>query len=338
MKLLIVKLSAFGDIIHALPALEDLRARPERPEIHWLVDARYAFVTEAFPPDVRVHVVALKQGDWRGVARTLRSLRRLRFDAVLDLQGLVKSALLARLAGGSVFGLDARHLREPVARWLQHPVPFHAEDRHVVQQLRRVAAAPFAGTRPPEHPMPFAPPAIAPTEAMRRSGDKTLTAWELPTPFAWLHLGGGWATKQLPDATWLTLIQGLLDRGIAPLLGWGAETERKRAQYLASQAPGAIAARERLPMRALCGLLARASVVVGADTGVLHLAAALGAPTVSFWGPSASWRSAPHGERDRHVESNPACGPCFKRSCDRFVCMDMIRAGDILAAIDDVRS
>ncbi len=338
MKLLIVKLSAFGDIIHALPALADLRARPECPEIHWLVDARYAFVTEAFPPDVRVHAVALKQGDWSGVARTLRSLRRLNFDAVLDLQGLIKSALLARLAGSPVFGLDARQLREPAARWLQHPVPFHAEDRHVVQQLRRVAAAPFVGTHPPASPMPFAPPVIALTDAMQQEGDRTLAAWEVPTPFAWLHLGGGWATKQLPETTWLMVMQGLMERGITPLLGWGAEAERERARHLAGQTPGAIAARERLPMPALCGLLARATAVIGADTGVIHLAAALGAPTVSFWGPSASWRSGPQGERDRHVESNPACGPCFKRSCNRFVCMDMIRADDILAAIDDVRS
>lgn len=346
MRILIVKLSAFGDIIHALPALDDLRRRPEQPEIHWLVDARYAFVTEVLPPDVQVHVAPLKAGDWRGVLRAIRELRALGFDAVLDLQGLIKSAVLARLAGAPVFGLDARQMREQPARWLERCTPFHPDERHIVQQLRRVAAAPFASdseppvekASAPDAPIPYRPPRIPLTDAMQTAADETLRGWALDEPYVWLHLGGGWATKQLPEATWRAVAEGATERGLTPVLGWGNTHEHKRARQLGQLVPAAFVPPRRLPMPSLCGVLARARAVIGADTGVVHLAAALGTPTISFWGPSASWRSGPQGPADRHVESNPPCGPCFRRTCDQFVCMDMIRAGDILAALDEIRS
>jgi len=338
MRLLIVKLSAFGDIIHALPALEDLRARPEHPEIHWLVDTRYRFVTEVFPAGVHVHALPLKSPDrWREGWRVIRALRRCRFDAVLDLQGLIKSAVLARLIGTPVFGLDAEHLRERAAGWLQASTPVHPEERHVIQQLRRVAAAPFApDPAPPESPLPLVAPRAPCTETMRQAGAQTLVAWGVHAPFAWLHAGGGWATKQLPLPTWQAVAKGLAARGITPLIGWGNTVEHETAQAIAKAVPDAIVARARLDITPLCGVLAAADVAIGPDTGVIHLAAALGAPTVSFWGPSASWRSGPAGPRHRHVESHPACGPCFQRRCDRFICMDMLEADDILAAVDEL--
>lgn len=335
MKLLIVKLSAFGDIIHTLPAMHDLLQRPGVDEVHWLVDMRYAFVTQLFPPEIRVHLVALRgKAPLSSAWRVLRELRSERFDAVLDLQGLLKSALLARLSGRPVYGMDRAHLREAASRHLITPVPFHAEERHVVQMYRRVAAAPF-GDQPA--PLPYAPPAV-PADAAALHGKAALPAgMPLPdAPYVWLHIGGGWATKQLPDGTWARLAQGLLEAGMTPLLGWGNAAELAVASGIARQVPGALLPPERLQMDALCKLLRGAAAVVGADTGVVHMAAALDTPTVSFWGPSASWRSAPLGKQHRHIESNPACGPCFKRQCDQFICMDMIRSDAIISAIHEV--
>ncbi len=339
MKILVVKLSAFGDIIHALPALNDLLARPEVAELHWLVDARYAFVTEVFPADVVVHTVALRgKQPVRSSWQAIRQLRAIGFDAIIDLQGLLKSALLARAAGAPVYGIDHAHLREKASRFLIQTVRFHTDEKHVVQQYRRVAAAPFTSNarQTPETALPYYPPRIELAQTNIDLDANLLTELKLTgKPYVLLHSAGGWATKQLPERTWLAIAENLIQSGKTPVFSWGNTAEQLMAQRLATACNG-FALPERLNMSALCTVLKGARAVVGADTGLLHLAAALNVPTLTFWGPSASWRSAPlseasngdiidpQGDRNWHIESNPACGPCFKRRCDRFICMDAI--------------
>lgn len=346
MKILIVKLSAFGDIIHALPALDDLRARPEISEVHWLVDARYAFVTELFPTDVTVHTVALRgEHPVASVWQAIKRLRNIGFDAVIDLQGLIKSALLARAAGSPVFGIDRNHLREPASRLFIRPVCFHADERHVVQQYRRVAMEPFFSDsrNAPASPVAYAPPRINLAESGIRTDKKLLHEWKLADQaYVLLHAAGGWETKQLPDATWLAIAHALHQSGKIAVFSWGSANEQTLAQRLASTCNG-FALPERLNMSALCAVLQGAQAIVGADTGVLHLAAALNVPTITFWGPSASWRSAPladannpQGDRNWHIQSNPACGPCFKRRCDHFVCMDAIDPEAIIRILHEL--
>ncbi len=335
MKILLVKLSAFGDIIHALPALHDLLERPEVEEVHWLVDSRYAFVTQVFPAQVVVHQVDLRgkhplQSAWQ----TVRTLRQHHFDAVLDLQGLSKSAIMASLSGSPVYGMDVRHLREKFSRLLLNPVPFHADERHVVQQYRRVAAAPFGNN---DAAIAYSPPQADLDIGMRQTGEALLEHWKISGKrIVWLHMGGGWATKQLPVKTWQHLAEELSGNDIIPILGWGNEPEKILAGEVKDKVPAALLPEHRLSMDALCGVLAKSLAVIGPDTGVVHLAAALGTPTVSFWGPSAAWRSGPLGEEHRHIESNPHCGPCFKRECNQFICMDMIQANDIMSAIHEL--
>jgi len=337
MKVLVVKLSAFGDIIHALPALDDLLKQPEVSEVHWLVDTRYAFVTGVFPPQVKVHRIDLKgSSNWREVRTTLRRLKNERFDAVLDLQGLIKSGLIARLVGKPVFGVDEKFMREKLNRCFVRPVHFHPGERHVVQQSRRIAAALFVPhpERTPDHALPYREPKVALRPEMKQAAMRWLGQWRLDRRrYAWLHLGGGWATKQLPLNTWEAVANGLEKSEIIPVLGWGNGREHAVAEQLSVRVGGAVLPETRLDILPLCGVLAQAKAVVGADTGVMHLAAALGAPTVSFWGPSASWRSAPLAGTNQRVESNPPCGPCFARTCRQFICMDMISADAILAAI-----
>jgi len=335
MKILIVKLSAFGDIIHALPALDDVLARPEVNEVHWLVDCRYAFVTEIFPPQVKVHQVDLRgRNPLKSAWTIIRSLKNEHFDAVLDLQGLMKSAIIASLVHARVYGMDARHLREKLSRFLLQTVPFHADERHVVQQYRKVAAAPFGES---QSVIAYAAPRINHPVASEQPVEMLFEYWHIEAnKYVWLHLGGGWATKQLPRNIWQQLATALIETGLTPILGWGNAEEQKLAKNVKNRVPKALLPENQLNMAGLCGVLSHAAAVVGPDTGVIHLAAALGAPTVSFWGPSASWRSAPLGENHRHIESNPDCGPCFKRDCNAFICMDMIQVDAILSAIHDV--
>jgi len=334
MNILVVKLSAFGDIIHALPALDDLLARPEVTQVHWLVDARYAFVTEIFPTRVQVHTVALR-GDQPVASfwQAIRELRAIGFDAIIDLQGLLKSAVLARGAGHPVFGIDSDYLREKASRFLIQPVRFHPNEQHVVQQYRRVAAAPFrdGSVEIPASAMAYSPPRIDIAQTALSAEPDLLSQLQLADKkFIILHPAGGWETKQLPEQTWIAIARDIITTGKIPVFSWGNPAEKAMAQQLAAACNG-FALPERLNMSALCTVLSGADAVVGADTGLLHLAAALNVSTITFWGPSESRRSAPlndgnetQGERNWHIESNPSCGPCFKRRCDQFVCMDAI--------------
>ena len=344
MKILIVRLSAFGDIIHCLPALDDLLARPEINEIHWLVDQRYSFVTEILPKQVQVHSVAMKGKQPLSSAWKVTSLlRNIGFDAILDLQGLMKSALLSRLCGSPVFGFDKKFLREKPASLLIRNVHFHAQEKHVVQYYRRIAAAPFADQNT-QQPIPYAAPAIDLDRTSIQIDEGLLSRLGLQeNGYVILHAAGGWETKQLPQSCWLAIAESLNERQIVPLFSWGSDQECEQAQSLANRCNG-FALPERLNMSALCTLIRQSRAAVGADTGLLHLTAALGRPTITFWGPSASWRSAPlecseHGEDHQlhwHIESNPDCGPCFNRKCDNFVCMHAIQPESIIRILNDL--
>ncbi len=355
MKLLIVKLSAFGDIIHALPALHDILERPEVDEVHWLVDQRYGFVTEVLPARVIVHQVALKgERPIRSAWHAIRKLRPIGFDAVIDLQGLIKSAALARACGSPVYAFDPQFLREKVSMVFTKNITFHAQDKHVVQQYRRIASAPFiASLNSAADVIPYSPPQINIENSSCRPDKNLLKQLKLGSnSYVILHAAGGWQTKQLPEQTWMSVARSLIDNNITPLFSWGNQAEETQAKRLAAQSNG-YALPERLNMSALVALIHSARAVVGADTGLLHLAAALNRPTITFWGPSASWNSAPltvepiesntiettistKGVKHWHIESSPTCGPCFKRTCKQFICMDAIKPESITRILHEL--
>ncbi|MDX8404818.1 MAG: glycosyltransferase family 9 protein [Mariprofundus sp.] len=336
MKVLIVRLSAFGDIIHCLPALDDLLANPQVSEVHWLIDERFAFVSEIFPARVHVHKVAMK-GDHplRSAMQITSLLRKFAFDAVFDLQGLIKSALLARGCGSPVYAMDKKHLREKASALLTRPVVFHTQERHVVQQYRRVVAA-ICDNSDIRQPLAYKAPRIGLDGSRCRREPELLAGLGLETnAYIILHSAGGWQTKQLPESCWTAIGNNLPSDAPTAAFTWGNESERAQAMALAASCNG-FALPARLNMSGLCTLLTGARAVVGADTGLLHLAAALDTPTVTFWGPSASWRSAPTGDKHWHIESNPDCGPCFHRTCNHFTCMNQIRPEAIVKILHEL--
>jgi len=329
-KVLVVKLGAFGDIIHCLPALADLLAHPDVTEVHWLVDQCYAQVTELLPAQVQCHQVQLKQPrDLRASWKVVRELRKKKFDFVLDLQGLLKSGLISRLIGRHAYGFDRRFSPEKGNAWLVRPVAFHGDEKHVVQQYRRIAsvvqqpAVTFA--------LPYAAPHIPMTGHLLNLQKEILYGLRIHN-FVLMHLGGGWDTKKLPAAIWVELAEKITECGFTPVYSWGNREEQMFAHQLADQAYAVILP-QKLDILTLAAFLSAAKAVIGADTGLVHLAAAMGAPTASFWGPSASWRSGPQGSKHVHAESKPECGPCFQRSCANFICMDKIQADDILRVL-----
>jgi len=331
MKVLIIKLSAFGDIIHALPALDDLLNRPEVDEVHWLMDARFAFVAGLLPSAVIPHIVTLKgkRGLRNGLAMA-SELRAHHFDCIVDLQGLIKSGVMARAIGAKTYGFDRRQSPEWPNRWLVNPVPFHAGDRHVVQCYRRIVAAPFGEAC--SDAMAYHPPVVALSDAMVAQADTLRRQWKLPERFVLCHIGGSYATKRLPEATWRQLLAKLGAEQPTVVL-WGSGDEKNYANRVAADIKGVVAAAQCLQITTLAGLLHAASGYIGPDSGVTHLAAAVGCPTVTLWGPTAPDRMGAIGRYNIDIISKSSCSPCFKRSCNRFVCMPAIAAERIYAAL-----
>ncbi len=369
MRLLVVKLSALGDVIHALQALGRVRAvAPPGLVVDWAVDPRNAPLLTGHPWLEQVHALDLKgwvgRGEWRRSWEAVRRLRRIRYDAVADLQGLFKSGLVARLAGarrrvGYVRGEDLGPWREaPRAtgdpRLVVDPGP-PAGALHVVDEYARLlAAAVGVPARPASSPGSGAeaadpPPPLFPVDPEERAA---LDAWlasagvEPAEPLALVLPGGGWPTKLLPIESLVAVAARLAAGGLRPLILWGSEAERGMAEAVAA---GVAAARPaaagaarpagpavvvpRLPLRQLAALGARVAVAVGGDTGPLHLAAVQGAATASFYGPTAGARSGPRGPRHRVLQAVVDCGPCFGRRCrtGRFVCLPGIDPAAIAA-------
>ncbi len=336
MKLLIVKLSAFGDIIHALPALHDLMRQQDVHEIHWLVDARFAFAAELFPDSVKVHKVALKgESPLRDAWGMIKTLRKENFDLILDLQGLIKSGFMARAIGANVFGFDARQSPEKPNRFFVRPVPFHKNDTHVVQLYRRIAAAPFSRMDENE-PVAYASPTVEVTQIMRDQAEQALTEVGISDHFSILHVGASFSTKRVPDGHWQSVATELSKHGKVLVL-WGNREEQLRAAMTCSVSPNVITTQQMLPITAVAGVLEKADAYIGQDTGVTHLAAAVGCPTLCLWGATAPWRMGALGAEHRHVVAEVPCGPCFKRSCNQFICMPSIRPEHIISAWREVK-
>ena len=276
-RVLLVKLSSLGDVIHLLPAVTDLaRARPGI-EIDWVVEESFASVPAMHPAVRRVIPVSLRRlranplspSGWGALAGARSALRACRYDWIVDAQGLLKSVAVGRLAAGPLFGYDRASIREKsAARFLDMGLRV-PRDLHAVERCRRLMAAVF-GYVPAGDPdygiaAPTEPPAWAPR------ADYVVG----------LHASSKRA-KRWPDAHWRALAGRLAHEGIGIVYPGGSAAEREDAARLARDSPGAVAA-PAMTLPEAAALLARASAVVGVDTGLTHLAVALGCPTVGLY-------------------------------------------------------
>jgi heptosyltransferase-1 len=276
-QVLIVKTSSMGDVVHALPALSDMRAHVPRLQVDWLVEAPFAAIPALHPGVRRVLPLAWRKwrkrlgerDTWRVLGEFRRELRRERYDLVLDLQGLVKSALWAALARGPSAGYDVASARERPAGLLYRrtaAVPRH--DRiQAVERCRRLAAAHLG------YAMPATPPdfGIAPPPAQ----------WQVPGRYAVLIPAASRPEKLWPEADWIALGQRLHAEGSTPVVLWGSEAERERAERIAAGCGGVVP--PFLTVQDSAAVLGRAERIVGLDTGFTHLGAAFGRPTVGIY-------------------------------------------------------
>ncbi|HEY8549220.1 MAG TPA: lipopolysaccharide heptosyltransferase I [Vicinamibacterales bacterium] len=327
---LILRLGALGDIVHGLPLLAALRAAHPDARIDWLVDVRHRAVLELVSGLSRRLVVDTRR--WRGdtgLARVVREMRLARYDLAIDLQGLLKSAALARLSRARrVLGFAAAHLREPAARFFYTELVDPGRRRHVVE--RSLVMAEAAGVRDARPVFPLVVPPSTIVERVRAS-----LQLRDDEPYVVLNPGAAWPNKRWPADRFGRLAAHIRSRhGWRSAVTWGPGEEGIAAEVVrASGGAAAVAPSTTLPD--LVALLASARLVVAGDTGPLHLAAALGRPVVGLFGPTDPARNGPWWPEDLVVSRSPQCHCFHQRRCRAAQwCLDTIDVAEVQAAID----
>ena len=287
-RILLVKTSSLGDVVHNFPVVSDIVRACGGAHIDWVVEEPYAALPRLHPGVRRAIPVAVRR--WRGVlhkAATWREMRafaseltRERYDAIVDTQGLFKSATIARIARGRRYGLDWRASREPLFPFYHRTfdVP---RAQHAVERNRSLAAQALG----------YNPAAAVDygIHAVHRE-----FSWLPRGPYAILLHSTSASRKLWPETHWISLARDLRERGIASVLPWGSAGEETRSRRL-GVAIGDAVIPPRLDLPDAAALLAGARCVVGADTGLTHLAGALGVPTVGIYVATDSAATGLHG-------------------------------------------
>ncbi len=312
MNVALVKLSSLGDVVHALPAAAALHARLPGVRVAWVVERREAAllygnaaVDEVVPVDTRGWRRCRTPVGAAAVAGALSELRRhlrgARFDVAIDLQGLLKSGLLVAATRAPLrIGFAAAHCRERISALCtnRHVTP-PAAARHVVEQY--LALLEPLGVRAPsvEFPLPVnAPVEERMDEFLGRSGVKPGSRLVAVNP------GAGRPDKRWPVERFRALTRRLTDEaGASVLVLWGPEEAALAETIVGSDEPERALLAPPTDLQELLALLRRASVVVGGDTGPVHLAAALGVPCVGLYGPTSVERNGPYGQTWRALAS-----------------------------------
>jgi len=284
--ILFIKTSSLGDVVHHMPALMDARKAHPDATFSWLVE-------EAFAPLVRLHpaidtVIPVASRRWRKslyapatiaeIRASFRDIRAQRYDEIVDTQGLLRTAILARAARGVRHGYDASSVREPLAS-LFYDVRHRVErDTHAVERNRILSGLALG---------------YAPDEAPDFGLDRARIGKDSTSRYGLLLHATARREKQWPDADWIAFAK-LFAQRFELLLPWGTEAERARSEYIAAAVPGARVP-DRAPLDQVAKLIAGAQFVVGVDTGLLHLAAALGVPVVAIFAGSKPALTGPMG-------------------------------------------
>ncbi|MCB2226309.1 MAG: lipopolysaccharide heptosyltransferase I [Desulfarculaceae bacterium] len=324
MKVLIVKLSALGDVVQSLPVAMAIKRQMPEAQVDWLVERPSAGILAGHPALERIlvsprHEMAEAEGlPLNPLSRFGRELRSVRYDAVLDLQGLMKSAICVALSRAER-KIGWRGGKEPLAglAYKERLAPFDP-DRPALERYLDMLE-PLGLERPAQIEFGLSP---NPGELVR--------ARELAPvgegPLVVLHPMAKWDSKLWPLANWVELAK-LLGAAGCRLAISGSGEDRKVGEFIASRAGLETRLNDlcgRTNLRELAALLSLADAVVSTDTGVMHLAAAMGAKVAALFGPTAPWRTGPYGSGHRVLTSGVECSPCFERFCAEPRCMEGI--------------
>ncbi len=340
-RVLLVKPSALGDVVHTLPVVATLHARYPQLTLDWLVEEEAAPLVQGHP--AIAETVVSRRRQWLKTLRSggamsalsamtsfARALRARRYDAVLDLQGLLKSAAYV-VAAGAPLRVGLADAREGAGLVYTHRVPVPPQPVHAVERYLALAAAVDATTAIRDFTIPVA-------EADRAAADAQMVG--LRRPLAVLHPATRWPTKLWPVDRWAALAATLTNEG------WGVLVTGSPADVpLTATISGQVGAQCRsvagkLTLKELAAVLGLADIMVTVDSGPMHMGAAVGTPVVALFGPTDPARTGPLGVH-RIVRAPLPCVPCLSRTCqieDTHACMRALDIDVVLAAVRELTS
>lgn len=307
-RILVVKMSSLGDVVHTLPAVTDAAGALEGTAIDWVVEEGFAAVPARHPAVAEVIPVAWRR--WRrnlprhrGELRDfVQRLRARHYDRVVDAQGLLKSAAVTAMSRrGEGVGFSRASAREGAAAlFYRRGVPVPRGD-HAVDRVRRLFAEAL------DYPLPAGAPQFGIV------GDGSGGAPAGSARVCVLLHGTTWESKHWPEVFWCDVATRAARAGFDVVVPWGNDAEHARAEAIAAASPARVLARQALS--GLADTLASAALVIGVDSGPAHLAAALAVPTVVVYGSTSSELTGCRGARVRNLQAAFPCAPCLRRRC-----------------------
>lgn len=311
MRLLLIKTSSLGDIIHTYPALTDAMRHLPELKVDWLVEEGFVDLPPLHPavnqviplPWRRLRQRLWHADTWRELAQLKARLRAQPYDLVIDAQGLLKSAIWGKLVTAPVAGLDAQSAREPLVKWFYDRRYAVAWGQHAIDRVRQLFAQALNYPQPDLSQVDYAltlaqhPP-----------------AYTGQSPYWFFAYSTTWESKHWPEAYWHQLVAFAGKQGRQVWIAWHGEAEEAQAQRLA---------RLRLNVRilppsnltTLAEVLVNAELVVGVDTGLTHLAAALHRPVLALYGATEAGLTGVIGPQARVLQSDYPCSPCLREHC-----------------------
>ncbi|MFH0925380.1 MAG: glycosyltransferase family 9 protein [bacterium] len=341
----IVKLSALGDVVHALPVLVTLRKNYPKAKISWIVGegSKDILVGNKYLDNI----IVIDTHRWRKeikelngffnvvceVFRFIREIRREKFDIVFDIQGLVKSGIVTYLTGTRLrIGFSKESCRERLnILFTNKRIHPQKDDVHITDQYLSLI-------RPYVKKEYLRPVGIYIDKGVNDSL-KNFLRQKKPDgnhPLIVIVPGAGWETKILDAKKISSLARIIIKEYNAFVVFTGSYQERLILELITKELQELRESWNTFSastLKQLLALLKKATLVIGGDTGPIHMAAALGTATVSYYGPSYAPRSAPRGEKHFYVQSAVECSPCFKRKCKGAKCLEMISADDVLEKV-----
>jgi len=306
--ILIVRLGAMGDIVHALPAAAALRARFPRARIDWVVDEKHRQLLELVPILDRVVLLRRTSSIWRRLTELRRTLRAMSYDVAVDLQGLIKSAVVAKLSGARrVVGFEWAHLRDRRAGWFYTDMYDPSGSPHVIHKNLALVGSLGADVTTLRFPLAI-------------SGSTVIDAWRASAPaisagYVVLNPGAAWPNKRWPPerfgavASWLWR-----ERQLRSVVTWGPQDEALATSVVEAARGAAVLAPPTGVADFIC-LVRQARLVVSGDTGPVHLAAAVGTPVTGIYGPTDAARNGSWAHTESVVSRYDQCRCHYRRRC-----------------------
>jgi 3-deoxy-D-manno-octulosonic-acid transferase/heptosyltransferase-1 len=343
--ILIVKLSAIGDVIHTLPALNTIRNYYPNANITWLVEEDAASLVQGHKALDRVLVSKRKR--WLKALRSLsflntikevygfiKALRDTRYDMILDFQALLKSGILIAIARGRRkigFGKGLEHMEHSYI-FLNERIPAVDMEIHALSRGMMLLNAVGIPTNEVEYKLPMSDHDRKKIdELMKQHGindEKSLIA---------INPVAKWETKLWPKKQFAELADMLIGQYDMKIVFTGGIKDYSIIQAITSSMKGrAINFAGKTTLTELAALYEKAALVVSTDTGPMHLAAAVGTPVVALFGPTAPWRTGPYGTGHQIITAELECSPCFKRRCETTDCMYQISVDQVLKGVQKV--